>query len=169
MTYREMNWNEQTQKVTLHGRDGSIFDTTLEGIYNLIKEGHYVLNYYIKGKSLYDTEDTKLYTCKDSSAAVYNYEGGNGNLHKAKAAKNDEFYTQLCDIEAELSHYPKEYFKDKVVYLPCDRAVASSKTPISNFVVYFKNKFEELGLKKLIISWLEEDPTKNNCVILERD
>lgn len=93
----------------------------------------------------------------------------NNNLHRAKAAKNDEFYTQLSDIEAELSHYPKEIFRDKVVYLPCDRAIANDRTPVSNFVVYFKNKFEELGLKKLIVSWLEDDPTKNNCVIFERD
>ena len=36
----------------------------------------------------------------------------NSNLHKAKTAKNDEFYTQLTDIEKELKHY-KEHFKDK--------------------------------------------------------
>ena len=45
----------------------------------------------------------------------------NSNLHKAKKAKNDEFYTQLSDIENELSHY-KEHFKDKVVYCNCDDA-----------------------------------------------
>ena len=28
----------------------------------------------------------------------------NTNLHKAKKAKNDEFYTQYEDIEKELSH-----------------------------------------------------------------
>lgn len=33
----------------------------------------------------------------------------NSNLHAAKAAKNDEFYTQLTDIEKELAHY-KEHF-----------------------------------------------------------
>lgn len=29
----------------------------------------------------------------------------NSNLHAAKAAKNDEFYTQLTDIEKELKYY----------------------------------------------------------------
>jgi len=28
----------------------------------------------------------------------------NKNLHKAKTGKNDEFYTQLSDIERELKH-----------------------------------------------------------------
>lgn len=31
----------------------------------------------------------------------------NSNLHNAKTAKNDEFYTQLTDIEKELKHYKK--------------------------------------------------------------
>ena len=35
----------------------------------------------------------------------------NENLHKAKEAKNDEFYTQLSDVAKELRHY-KEHFKD---------------------------------------------------------
>lgn len=35
----------------------------------------------------------------------------NANLHRAKSGKNDEFYTQLNDIENELRHY-KEHFKD---------------------------------------------------------
>ena len=43
----------------------------------------------------------------------------NSNLHRAKKAKNDEFYTQFSDIENELKHY-KEHFKDKVVYCNCD-------------------------------------------------
>ena len=39
----------------------------------------------------------------------------NSNLHKAKEKKNDEFYTQLSDIENELRHY-KQHFRGKVVY-----------------------------------------------------
>jgi hypothetical protein len=39
----------------------------------------------------------------------------NSNLHKAREAKKDEFYTQLSDIEKELRHY-KEHFKGKVVF-----------------------------------------------------
>ena len=34
----------------------------------------------------------------------------NSNLTNAKRAKNDEFYTQLSDIEKELRHY-KEFLK----------------------------------------------------------
>ena len=36
----------------------------------------------------------------------------NRNMHRAKRAKNDEFYTQLSDIENELRHY-KEHFRNK--------------------------------------------------------
>ena len=67
----------------------------------------------------------------------------NKNLHKAGAAKKDEFYTQLSDIEKELGHY-KEHFKDKVIYCNCDDPKES------NFFKYFALNFEYLGLKKLI-------------------
>ncbi|MFJ1438473.1 adenine-specific methyltransferase EcoRI family protein [Capnocytophaga canimorsus] len=67
----------------------------------------------------------------------------NNNLHKAKKGKNDEFYTQLSDIENELKHY-MHHFKDKVVYCNCD------DPRISNFFHYFSYNFEKLGLKKLI-------------------
>ena len=40
----------------------------------------------------------------------------NSNLHKAKDAKNDEFYTQLTDVAKELMYY-KAHFKDKIVFL----------------------------------------------------
>lgn len=68
---------------------------------------------------------------------------GNSNLHSAKNAKKDEFYTQLVDIENELKHY-KPHFKDKVVYCNCD------DPRISNFFHYFAHQFEVLGLKRLI-------------------
>lgn len=67
----------------------------------------------------------------------------NKNLHKAKANKEDEFYTQLTDIERELKHY-KKHFKNKVVYCNCD------DPRVSNFFHYFSYNFEKLGLKKLI-------------------
>lgn len=35
---------------------------------------------------------------------------GNKNLNSAKKAKNDEFYTQLADIERECFNY-KEHFQ----------------------------------------------------------
>lgn len=65
------------------------------------------------------------------------------SLGKAKAAKDDEFYTQLSDIEKELRHY-KKHFKGKVVYLNCDDPRESE------FFHYFSYNFEKLGLKKLI-------------------
>ena len=34
----------------------------------------------------------------------------NENLHKAKDAKKDEFYTQYEDIQNELNHYGKLFF-----------------------------------------------------------
>lgn len=66
----------------------------------------------------------------------------NTNLHSAKRAKNDEFYTRLEDVEAELQHYPNA-FRGKVVYLNCD-------DERSAFWKYFSQHFEELGLKELV-------------------
>ncbi|MDA8000434.1 MAG: adenine-specific methyltransferase EcoRI family protein, partial [Alphaproteobacteria bacterium] len=67
----------------------------------------------------------------------------NRNLHQAKVAKKDEFYTQLADIEQELRHY-KRHFGGKVVYCNCDDPT------VSNFFKYFSFNFEKLGLKRLI-------------------
>jgi len=64
-------------------------------------------------------------------------------LHNAKNVKKDDFYTQLSDIEKELTKY-KKYFKNKVVYCNCD------DPRISKFFHYFSYNFENLGLKKLI-------------------
>lgn len=74
----------------------------------------------------------------------------NSNLHKAKKAKNDEFYTQLSDIENELRHY-RDHFRGKVVYCNCDDARES------NFFKYFSMNFEFLGLKKLISTGYKKD------------
>ena len=73
----------------------------------------------------------------------------NKNLTKAKEVKNNEFYTRLEDIEQELIHYTK-HFKDKIVYCNCD----SEK---SNFFKYFYNNFNKLNLKKLIISYKDDN------------
>ena len=67
----------------------------------------------------------------------------NSNLRKAAKNKNDEFYTQLSDIENELSHY-KYHFRDKIIYCNCDDPYRS------NFVKYFALNFKFLGLKQLI-------------------
>lgn len=74
----------------------------------------------------------------------------NTNLKIAKKSKNDEFYTQLSDIEKEMPYY-KDFFKGKVVYCNCDDARES------NFFKYFSLNFEFLGLKKLITTGYKAD------------
>ena len=71
----------------------------------------------------------------------------NSNLGAAKAAKNDEFYTQYEDIEREMNaylEYDEKVFRGKTVLLPCD------DPEWSNFTKYFAQNFERFGLKKLI-------------------
>ena len=67
----------------------------------------------------------------------------NKGLQAAKTGKNDEFYTQLGDIENELRHY-KAHFRGKTVFCNCD------DPRVSNFFHYFSFGFERLGLKRLI-------------------
>ena len=76
-------------------------------------------------------------------------------LDNAKANKNDEFYTQYADIERELKHYS---FHGKVVLCNCD------DPRISNFYKYFVDRFDELGIRKLICSCYnsaDNDPFDN--------
>ncbi len=71
----------------------------------------------------------------------------NETLGNARKAKNDEFYTQYHDIEKEINaylDYNPDVFKGKTVLLPCD------DPEWSNFTKFFAQKFEDLGLKKLI-------------------
>lgn len=74
----------------------------------------------------------------------------NSNLHAAKSTKNDEFYTQLVDIENELKYY-REHFRGKTVYLNCDDPRESK------FFHFFSYQFEFLGLKKLISTGYKEN------------
>lgn len=67
----------------------------------------------------------------------------NKHLTNAKKNKNDEFFTQLPDIENELRHY-QNHFKNKVVFCNCD------DPSFSNFWKYFHLNFQKLKLKKLI-------------------
>ena len=76
---------------------------------------------------------------------------GNSNLHRANKEKNDEFYTQLADVEKELKHY-KEHFKGKVIFCNCDDPYES------NFFKYFAMNFNFLGLKKLICTCYDSSP-----------
>jgi hypothetical protein len=71
----------------------------------------------------------------------------NDFLGEAKSAKNDEFYTQYADIEKEMNAYLEfnpDVFRNKTVLLPCD------DPEWSNFTKYFAQRFQDLGLKKLI-------------------
>lgn len=76
---------------------------------------------------------------------------GNTALGKAKDAKQDEFYTQLSDIENELRHY-RPHFKGKTVLCNCDDPYES------NFFKYFALNFNKLKLKKLIATCYSGSP-----------
>ncbi len=72
----------------------------------------------------------------------------NSLLHAARRSKNDEFYTQMSDIENELKHY-KSQFRGKVVFCNCDDVSSS-------FLNYFKNSFEHLELSRLVATHYEQ-------------
>ena len=74
------------------------------------------------------------------------------HLENAKKQKNDEFYTRYEDIEAEVMKY-RRYFRDKVVYLPCDDP-ADKK---SEFWSFFVDNFDAFELKKLIATHYDEN------------
>ena len=76
------------------------------------------------------------------------------NLRRASVVKNDEFYTQLVDIEKELKHY-KDQFRNKIVYCNCDDPFES------NFFKYFAANFKALGLKRLIATSYRPSPIAN--------
>ena len=84
----------------------------------------------------------------------------NKTLTKAKAAKNDEFYTQFYDIETEMEaylDYNRDVFRGKTVLLPCD------DPEWSNFTRYFAQNFEALGLKKLISTSFAPESKTYKC------
>ena len=79
------------------------------------------------------------------------------NLSNAKAARNDEFYTQYPDIQKEINaylEYDSNVFRGKTVLLPCD------DPEWSNFTKFFAQNFELLGLKKLISTSYAHDSKK---------
>lgn len=84
---------------------------------------------------------------------------GNSSLSSARQAKQDEFYTQLGDIEAELRHFTK-HFKGKTVFCNCDDPYES------NFFKYFSMNFNHLGLKKLVATSFTGSPVAGSQVPL---
>ena len=75
------------------------------------------------------------------------------NLRKAKEQKNDEFYTRLEDIEAEISMHPDyvRQFHGKTVFCNCDDPEWSA------FYEFFRLHFNQLRLKKLITTHYNKD------------
>ena len=79
----------------------------------------------------------------------------NRGLSAAKAAKQDEFYTQYVDIQKEVEAYLEfdpDTFRGKVVYCNCDDPFES------NFFRYFAANFNKLGLKRLISTSYDGSP-----------
>lgn len=76
---------------------------------------------------------------------------GNLALSNAKKAKQDEFYTQLGDIEKELKYY-KSQLRGKTILCNCDDPFES------NFFRYFALNFNTLRLKKLIATSYVKSP-----------
>lgn len=77
-------------------------------------------------------------------------------------AKEDEFYTQLSDIERELQHY-WPHFRGKTVLCNCDDPYES------NFFKYFALRFNQLGLKKLICTCYNGSPVQGNELLIHFD
>ena len=91
---------------------------------------------------------------------------GNSSLGAAKDAKNDEFYTQYSDIEAEMNAYVEfnpDVFRGKTVLLPCD------DPEWSNFTKYFAANFERFGLKKLISTSYAKSAGSRQLTLFEQD
>src|ERR1017187_3445690 len=91
---------------------------------------------------------------------------GNRTLSSAKAAKQDEFYTQFGDIQKEIEaylDYDLDAFRGKVVYCNCDDPFES------NFFRYFVLNFNKLGLKRLITTSYKPSPVANTQLELYGD
>lgn len=76
----------------------------------------------------------------------------NSNLAAARKAQNNEFYTQLADVEKELIYYT-EQFCGKVVLCNCDDPAQS------NFWRYFHLNFTQMGLRGLVSTHYDAEAT----------
>lgn len=84
----------------------------------------------------------------------------NESMTKAKETVQDEFYTRLTDIEAELKNY-KSQFKGATVLCNCDDPFES------NFFKYFAMNFKHLELKKLIATCYAGSPITGTQLSLD--
>ena len=82
------------------------------------------------------------------------------SLDAAKIAKEDEFYTQMSDIERELQHY-WQHFRGKTILCNCDDPYES------NFFKYFALRFNQLGLKKLICTCYNGSPVQGDELMID--
>ena len=83
----------------------------------------------------------------------------NASFDRARKTKQDEFYTQLSDIEREMRYF-KQHFNGKTVLCNCDDPYES------NFFKYFALNFTRLGLKKLIATCYAGSPIANRQLSL---
>src|SRR6478609_9641716 len=93
-------------------------------------------------------------------------QANNRDLHAAKVAKQDEFYTQYQDIQKEMEAYLEfnpDTFRGKVVYCNCDDPFES------NFFRYFALNFNSLGLKRLITTSYKPSSIANTQIGLFGD
>jgi hypothetical protein len=69
----------------------------------------------------------------------------NKKMHAAKVGKNNEFYTSYEDIEKELMEYkkPRNQWRGKKILCNCNDGLES------NFVKFFIDNFEVLGIERL--------------------
>lgn len=90
----------------------------------------------------------------------------NESLGAAKNAKNDEFYTQYGDIEAEMNAYVEfnpDVFRGKTILLPCD------DPEWSNFTKYFASNFTRFGIKKLISTSYAKSAGSKQLTLFEQE
>ena len=83
-------------------------------------------------------------------------------LNSAKKAKNDEFYTQMTDIEKEVCRYESQ-LAGKVILCNCDDPYES------HFFKFFALRFKFSGYKKLIATCYAGSPIANTELSLFDD
>lgn len=77
------------------------------------------------------------------------------SLHRAKANKEDEFYTLFKDVDKELQHYKEFFFRNKSICCPCD-------PPTSNFFIWFMDNKKEIEPRDLsFVHFDEENPNSD--------
>lgn len=86
----------------------------------------------------------------------------NNNLHDAKAAKKDEFYTSIEDISNGLRHY-RDFFRGKSVLCNCDDPYES------NFFKFFALNFNSWGLRRLVATCYDGSPVAGSELRLPFD